>query len=181
MISIPENKVRKYFSLIEAYAWCDICEDMVALRIDKKEITDGLKMGIYTKEYKHRNPYPDPNDPDDISVREHTIYVYINDNFDLTGAHAFFGDSPSMAEVGAETLEAGGEVRIPVIVKEVSPLSVQLGMLSMDQYKVLKVCDGMNTLEQVAQISQKSIEMIDKMMEELRKKGLVKVIKRSAS
>jgi hypothetical protein len=86
-----------------------------------------------------------------------------------------------MSEVGAETLEAGGEVRIPVVVKEVTPLSVQLGMLSMDQYKVLKVCDGMNTLEQVAQISQKSVEKIEKMMEVLRKKGLVKVIKRSAS
>jgi len=154
---------------------------MVALRIDKKEISDGLKMGIYTKEHKHKNLYPDPNDPDDISGQEHTIFVYINDNYDLTGAHAFFGESPSMSEVGAETLEAVGEVRIPVVVKEVSHLSVQLGMLSMDQYKVLKVCDGMNTLEQVAQIAQKSVEEIEKMMSELRKKGLVKVIKRSAS
>ncbi|MFX1399820.1 MAG: hypothetical protein ACFE8V_01075 [Promethearchaeota archaeon] len=154
---------------------------MVALKLDKKEIINGLKMGIYTKEHKHKNLYPDPNDPDDISGQEHTIYIYINDNYDLTGAHAFFGESPSMAEVGAETLEAGGEVRIPVVVKDVTPLSVQLGMLSMDQYKVLKVCDGMNTLEQVAQIAQKPVEKIEKMMDELRKKGLVKVIKRSAA
>lgn len=154
---------------------------MVALRLDKKEIINGLKMGIYTKEHKHQNPYPSPDDPDDLSGQEHTIYVYINDNYDITGVRSFFGDSPSMSEMGAKTIEAGGEVRIPVVIKEVTPLSVQLGMLSMDEYKVLKVCDGMNTLEQVAQINQKPVEEIEKMMEKLHKKGLVDVIKRSAA
>jgi len=77
---MPENKVRKYFNLIEAWAWCDICEDMISLNIDKKEIISGLEMGIYTKEYKHANPSPDLEDVDDISGQEHAIYVYINDN-----------------------------------------------------------------------------------------------------
>jgi len=176
---MPENKVRKYFQLIEAWAWCDICEDMISLNIDKKEIISGLEMGIYTKEYKHANPQPDLEDTDDVSGQEHTIYVYINDNYDITGVKSFFGESPSTEEIGAETVEAGGEVRIPVIVKEISPMAVQLGMLTKEQFKVLKICDGMNTIEQVASIAQKSVEEIEKMMEQLRKKGLVKVIKRA--
>jgi len=175
---MPENKVRKYFSLIEAWAWCDICEDMVALRLDKKEIINGLKMGIYTKEYKHINLYTDQEDPDDLSGQEHTVYVYINDNYDVTGVKSFFGDSPSMSDVGAETEEAGGEVRIPIVVKEVPEMSVHLGMLTMEEYKVLKVCDGMNTVEQCAEIAQKPIEEVEEMMGRLRDKGLIKVIKR---
>ena len=49
---IPENKVKKYFSLIECWAYCDICQDMISLKIDKKEIINGLEMGIYTKQYR---------------------------------------------------------------------------------------------------------------------------------
>ncbi|GAH44863.1 unnamed protein product, partial [marine sediment metagenome] len=49
---MPENKVKKYFSLIEAWAWCEICTEMVNIRVDKDEIQAGLKMGIYTKEHK---------------------------------------------------------------------------------------------------------------------------------
>ena len=176
---MPENKVRKYFQLIEAWAWCDICEDMISLNIDKKEIISGLEMGIYTKEYKHANPNPDLEDPDDVSGQEHTIYVYINDNYDITGVKSFFGESPSTEEIGAETAKAGGEVRIPVVVKEISPMAVQLGMLTKDQFKVLKICDGMNTIEQVGSIAQKSLKEIEEMMEELRKKGLIRVIKRT--
>ncbi|MFW9895117.1 MAG: hypothetical protein ACFFD7_04865 [Candidatus Thorarchaeota archaeon] len=176
---MPENKVKKYFSLIEAWAWCDICEDMIALKLDKNEIINGLKMGIYTKEHKHFNPYPDPEDLDDVSGQEHTIYIYINEDYDITGVKSFFGESPTTEEIAAETAEAGGEVRIPVIVKDISPMAVQLGMLTKDQFMVLKICDGMNTIEQVASIAQKSIEEIEEMMEELRKKGLVRVIKRT--
>ena len=176
---MPENKVRKYFRLIEAWAWCDICEDMISLNIDKKEIISGLEMGIYTKEHKHVNPSPDLEDTDDVSGQEHAIYVYINDNYDVTGVKSFFGESPSTEEIGAETAEAGGEVRIPVIVKEISPMAVQLGMLTKEQFKVLKICDGMNTVEQVASIAQKSEKEIEKMMDQLRKKGLVRVIKRT--
>ncbi|MFX0141084.1 MAG: hypothetical protein ACFFDN_46025 [Candidatus Hodarchaeota archaeon] len=176
---MPENKVKKYFSLIEAWAWCDICEDMVSLVIDKNEIINSLKMGIYTKEYKHSNQDPDPEDPDDRSGQEHTIYVYINDNFDVTGVKSFFGSSPTIEEIGADIVRKGGEVRIPIIVKDIPPMAVQFGMLTKDQFVVLKVCDGMNTIEKVAQITQKSVEEIEKMMEQLREKGLVKVIKRT--
>lgn len=176
---MPENKVKKYFLLIEAWAWCDICEDMVALRVDKKEIIDGLKMGIYTKEFKHSNQYSDTEDPDDQSGQEHTIYVYIDDAFNVTGVKSFFGESPTTEEIGAEAIQEGVEVRIPVVVKEIPPMAVQFGMLNKDQFKVLKICDGMNTIEQVAEIAQISIEEIEIMMEQLRKKGLVKVIKRT--
>ena len=176
---MPENKVRKYFRLIEAWAWCDICEDMISLNIDKKEIISGLEMGIYTKEHKHANPSPDLEDTDDVSGQEHAIYVYINDNYDITGVKSFFGEAPTTEEIGAEAVEAGGEVRIPVVVKEISPMAVQLGMLTKEQFKVLKICDGMNTIEQVASIAQKSEKEIEKMMDQLRKKGLVRVIKRT--
>lgn len=176
---MPENKVKKYFSLIEAWAWCDICEDMVALRVDKKEIIDGLKMGIYTKEFKHSNQLPDPEDLDDLSGQEHAIFVYINDSFDVTGVKSFFGESPTTEEIGAEAIQEGTEIRIPIVVKDISPMAVQLGMLNKEQFKVLKICDGMNTIEQVAEIAQISTDEIEKMMEELRKKGLVKVIKRT--
>ena len=176
---MPENKVRKYFSLIEAWAWCDICDDMVALNIDKQEIINGLKMSIYTKEYKHSNPHPDVEDPDDLSGQEHTIYIYINEDYDITGVKAFFGESPTTEEIGAKTIEAGGEVRIPIVVKEIPPMAVQFGMLNKDQFKVLKICDGMNTIEQVASIAEMSVKAIEKMMDQLRKKGLVKVIRRT--
>lgn len=173
---MPENKVKKYFTLIEAWAWCDICQDMVALNINKKEIIDGLEMGIYAKEYKHINPNPDLEDLDDKSGDEHTIYVYIDDNYDITGVKAFFGDSPTIKDF--ETAATTGDVRIPIVVKEIPPMSVHLGMISQEEFKVLKICDGMNTIEQVAEIAGKSLVDIEEMMGKLRKKGLVDVIKR---
>ncbi|MFW9989495.1 MAG: hypothetical protein ACFFC3_12645 [Candidatus Odinarchaeota archaeon] len=176
---MPENKVKKYFKLIEAWAWCPICEDMVALIIDKDEIIDGLKTSIYTKEFTHKNPHPDLNDSDDLSGNEHTIYIYINENYDITGVKAFFGESPTTTEIGAQLAEEGAEVRIPILVKEVPPTAVQFGMINKEQFRILKICDGMNTIEQVAEIAQKSVRDIEEMMEQLRKKGLVKVIKRT--
>ena len=151
---------------------------MVALNIDKKEIINGLQTGIYTKEWKHSNPHPDPEDPDDRSAEEHTIYVYVNDNYDVTGVKAFFGDAPSMDEM-EQSVAPGGELRIPIVVKEIPEMSVHLGMLTQEEYVVLKICDGMNTIEQVADIAKKSLEEIEAMMSKLRDKGLVKVIKRS--
>jgi len=176
---MPENKVKKYFSLIEAWAWCDICDDMVAFKLNKKEIIDGLKMGMYTKEYKHVNKYPDHEDLEDLSGQEHAIYIYINDNYDITGVKSFFGDSPSMADIGAAAGQTGEEVRIPIVVKDVPEMSVHLGMLTMEEYKLLKVCDGMCVVEEVASIVEKSIPEVEKMLDRMRKKGLVKVIRRS--
>jgi hypothetical protein len=149
---------------------------MVALKVDKKEIINGLQTGIYTKEYKHRNPNPDLDDYDDQSGNEHAIFVYINDSYDVTGVKSFFGDSPSTSDISIAATASGGEVRIPIVVKDVPQMSVHLGMLTQEEYIILKICDGMNTLEQVAEIGQKSVEDIEKMMEKLRKKGLVKVI-----
>jgi len=59
-------------------------------------------------------------------------------------------------------------------------MSVQLGMISMDEFKLLKVCDGMNSVEQCAEITQKSVDKVEEMLDKLRKKGLVKVIKRTS-
>ncbi|MFX1500130.1 MAG: hypothetical protein ACFFDH_04100 [Promethearchaeota archaeon] len=175
---MPENKVKKYFSLIEAWAWCPICEDMVALIIDKNEIIDGLKTSIYTKEFTHSNPHPDLSDPDDLSGNEHTIYIYINDSYDITGVKAFFGESPTTTEIEAQAAKEGVEVRIPILVKEIPPMAVQFGMINKEQFKVLKICDGMNTIEQVAQIAQMSVRNVEEMMEQLRNKGLIRIIKR---
>lgn len=161
---------------MECWAWCDICQNMVALKVDKEEIINGLQTGIYTKEYKHKNPLPDEEDPDDNSGEEHTIYVYINDEFDITGVKSFFGDAPSSEEV--EKGATGEEVRIPIVIKEIPEMSVHLGMLTPEEYKVLKICDGMNTIEQVADIAEKSVDDIVQMMDKLREKGLVKVIRR---
>lgn len=163
---------------MEAWCWCEICDDMVALNVDKKEIMNGLQTGIYTKEWKHTNPHPDFEDPDDRSGEEHKIYVYINDTYDVTGVKAFFGDAPSMDEM-EQSVAPGGELRIPIVVKEIPEMSVHLGMLTPEEFKVLKICDGMNSLEQVAAIAQKSVVDIEAMMDKLRNKGLVKVIKRT--
>ncbi|KKM85571.1 hypothetical protein LCGC14_1287630, partial [marine sediment metagenome] len=56
---------------------------------------------------------------------------------------------------------------------------VQLGMLNKEQFNLLKICDGKNTIEEVASIAQKRVEEVEDMMENLRKKGLVRVIKRT--
>lgn len=170
---MPINKVKKYFKLIEAWVYCDICDDMVPLTIDKDEIHSGLQTGIYTKRYPHYNPKPDFDEPDDRSGEEHNIHIYINENYEITGAKAFFGEAPATESYG------GVGARIPIVVKEVSEISIQFGMLTQEEYKVLKICDGNNSLEQVAAIAEKSVEDIEKMMDKLRKKGLVKVIIRA--
>lgn len=149
---------------------------MVALDADKNEIHDGLEMGLYTKEYKHSNKHPDLEDPDDKSGEEHTIYVYIDDKYDVTGVNSFFGESPSLQDM--EAASASGEVRIPIVVKEIPPMSVHLGMMTPSEFKVLKICDGMNTIEQVADIAGKKVSDIEKMCEKLHKKGLVDIIRR---
>ena len=175
---MPENRVRKYFKLIDAWTWCDVCKEMINFKIEKKDIISGLQTGMYTKEFKHKNPNPDPDELDDRSNQEHSIYVYINDNYDITGVKAFFGESPSVQEMAVATAP-GSEIRIPIVVKEIPEMSVHLGMLTQEEFVLLKICDGRNTIEQVADIARKKVEEIEKMMNKLRDKGLVKVIKRA--
>lgn len=73
----------------------------------------------------------------------------------------------------------GREIRIPIVVKEIPEMSIHLGMLTQEEFVLLKICDGMNTIEQVAGIARKSVEEVEKMMSRLRDKGLVKIIKRA--
>ena len=47
---MAQNKVNKYFTFIEIWAWCEICKEMIDLKVNKEEIAKGLSMGIYTKE-----------------------------------------------------------------------------------------------------------------------------------
>lgn len=163
--------VKKYFRLIEAWVDCDICQDKISLKIDKDIINANLQTGIYVHYHLHKNPFP--SDEDDESAREHTVAVYIDKNYNVKGVKCFFGDAPSSSEVG------GIGARIPVVVKKIPPMSVHLGMLSPEEYKILQICDGNNTLEQVAEIGDKTVEELEEMMERLRDKGLVKIIKRA--
>ncbi|MBY8981777.1 MAG: Rrf2 family transcriptional regulator, partial [Candidatus Lokiarchaeota archaeon] len=102
---------------------------------------------------------------------------YIDDQYNVTEVKSFFGESPSLPELRG-TSETG-EVRIPIVVKEVPKMSVDLGMVTAEEYKIMKICDGMNTIEKVAQIASTSVDYIEKIMEKLHKKGLIKVIKRT--
>jgi hypothetical protein len=170
---MPENKVKKYFKLIEAWVWCDICDNMIPLTINKEEIYNGLQTGIYTKRYPHHNPNPNPDDPEDRSGEEHNIHIYINKKYEITGVKSFFGEVPATESFG------GVGARIPIVVKEIDAISVSLGMITPEEYKLLIICDGNNSLEQVAAIAEKPVEEIEQVMAKLRDKGLVKVIIRS--
>ncbi len=149
--------------------WCDICQEMVLVNIDKKEILEGIKAGIYTRIYKHKNPYPDKDDTDDKSDVEHTVLLYINKSYNVAGVKSFFGDSPPLEE----------RSRIPIKLFDKIEMKINLYMLSKDNFIVLKVCDGFNTIEQIADITDLSLDKIEEMIETLRKKRLLQVITRS--
>ncbi|MHA1821095.1 MAG: hypothetical protein ACTSU2_15905 [Promethearchaeota archaeon] len=163
-------KTVKYFKSIRAYVYCEICKEVIYLEIDKEKIRNGLQTGLYIHKYKHRNEHADVEDPEDKSWEEHTLAVYIDSNYEVRGIKAYFGDSPLTDDV----ITAG--TRIPVTVKDIPPMSVHLGMLSPDEYRILQLCDGNNTLEDVAKISGTSMEELENMMAKLKDKGLVKII-----
>ena len=50
-------------------------------------------------------------------------------------------------------------------------------MLSPEEYKILQVCDGNNTLEDVSEISGLTVDRLEKMMVKLREKGLINIIR----
>ena len=107
----------------------------------------------------------DPEDPEDLSHKEHTTQIYIDANYDVRGARCFFG-----TELSSKEVDKGA--KIPIVVKEIPPMSVHLGMLSPAEYKLLQTCDGNNTLADVA-------EIIEKMIIKLRVKVLVNLILRA--
>ena len=52
-------------------------------------------------------------------------------------------------------------------------------MVTRQQYKLLQLCDGNNTLTDIAQITELGPEALDKVMDELRDKRLIDIIIRS--
>lgn len=142
---------------------------MISLSIDKSEIRSGIQAGFYKKKWIHHNPFPNPDDPDDHSGEDHSIYIYINDNYDITGVKSFMGTELSADEL--RTSMGVGVVRIPIVMKEIRSKKHP-------DYKLLELCDGMNSLEQVAEIAQLSLGRAERVLERLRNKGLIKIIKR---
>jgi len=163
--------VKKYFRLIEAWVDCTICEDKIPVKINKDDIQNGLQTGIYVHYHLHTNPRP-PS-ADHPSNQQHTAAIYVDAKYNIKGVKCFMGSEISSKEVGVTG------ARIPVVVKKIPPMSVHLGMLSPEEYKVLQICDGNNTLEQVATIADKTVTELEEMMDRLREKGLVKIIKRA--
>jgi hypothetical protein len=166
------NVTRKYFKSIYAYVWCEICAKVVDAEISKESIRNGLQTGLYIHKHTHTNPEKDVEDPDDISDQIHSCMIYIDANYDVRGVRTFFGETLS-----AEEMEKGA--RIPIVVKDIPPMSVHLGMLSPEEFKILQTCDGNNTMEDVAEISGLPIDRLEKMVVKLREKGLINLIRRS--
>ncbi|MHA1371195.1 MAG: ArsR family transcriptional regulator [Promethearchaeota archaeon] len=157
--------VRKYFQFIEIWVPCPICEKlgyapMINLRVDKEEINRGLSMGIYTHNYVHG---PENN--------LHTVAIYINPKYEVTGSKAFEGiDMMQSFEKGTI---------VPVVVKSIPPMAVHLGMVSPEEFAILKVCDGNNSIDEVAKILQKDKSYIEEHLEKLKEKGLIDLIKKA--
>ena len=167
------NICKKYFTSIKPFIYCDICNEILEdIEINKEDIRNGLQTGLYIYKHTHTNPLHDEDDPEDLSDQSHTSMVYIDAKYNVRGVRTFFG-----TELSSEEMEKGS--KIPIVVKEIPPMSVHLGMLSPEEYKILQTCDGNNTLEDVADIAGLSIEKLQGMMNKLRDKGLINIINRS--
>ncbi|MBD3351219.1 MAG: hypothetical protein GF364_07010 [Candidatus Lokiarchaeota archaeon] len=164
------NRTVKYFRTIRAYVYCDICNDVIGLDINKEDIRNGLQTGLYIYKYKHSNAHSDPDDPTDESWKEHTAGVYIDNKYEVRGIKCYFGDTP----LTAEKIEEG--TKVPIVEKDIPPMSVHLGMISPDEYRILQLCDGDNTLNEVADISGMDMKELEKMMAKLKEKGLISLI-----
>jgi len=172
VLEMSFNRTVKYFKSIKAYVYCDICQSVVGMDINKEDIRNGLQTGLYIFKYKHKNPHPDLEDPNDRSWEEHTAAVYIDNKYEVRGIKCYFGESP----LTDKKLDPGTE--IPVVEKAIPAMSVHLGMISPDEYKILQLCDGNNTLKDVAEISGMDIMALREMMNKLKEKGLISLIKR---
>ncbi len=160
--------VRKYFGFIEIWVPCGICEStgyapMINLRVSKEEINRGLQMGIYTHNHEHG---PEGQAP-------HTVAIYINPKYEVTGTKSFEGtEGVSSASFQKGTI-------IPVIVKKIPDMAVHLGMVTPEEFSILKVCDGNNSIDEVCTILKKKREQIESSLQKLKDKGLVDMIKKA--
>ena len=69
--------------------------------------------------------------------------------------------------------------RIPIVIKEISMMVLQLGMVSQEEFNILKLCDGNNSIENVAEIEKIKQAEIEKIILKLRKKRLINIITRA--
>ena len=165
------NRTMKYFKEIRAYVFCDICNEIITININKDDIRNGLQTGLFIHKFRHKNEKPDLDDVEDKSWEEHTTAVYINSEYEVRGIKNFFKDA--LEEEGVKEGQ-----RIPVVQREIPAMSVHLGMISPEEFKILQLCNGENTMESVSEISGVEIDDLDVMMIKLKEKGLVNVIKR---
>jgi hypothetical protein len=160
--------VRKYFEFIEVWVPCEICESlgyapMVNLRVTKEDINKGLQLGMYTHYHAHGPPGQQP----------HTVAVYINPKYEVTGSKAFEGTEG----VKSSSFQKGAV--IPVIVKKIPDMAVHLGMVTPEEFSILKVCDGNNSIDEVCKILKKDKKAVETALNKLKDKGLVDLIKKA--
>ena len=160
--------VRKYFQFIEIWVPCNICEGlgyapMVNLRVMKDDINRGLQLGLYTHYHAH-GP---------VGQAPHTVAVYIDPAYHVTGSKAYEGTEG----VKSSTFAAG--TIIPVIVKKIPDMAVHLGMVTPEEFSILKVCDGNNSVDEVARILKKDKAAIEPSLQKLKEKGLVDLVKKA--
>ena len=167
------NICKKYFRSIKPYVYCEICNEILEdIEINKEEIRNGLHTGLFVFKYFHTNPLADPEDPEDLSGKEHTTQIYIDNKYNVTGVRCYFGRELSKDEMGEGAM-------IPIIIKEAPPMAVAMGMLTQDEFNIMKMCDGNNTLQDVAELTSKTLKQLDKLMKGLKSKGLINLIQRS--
>jgi hypothetical protein len=164
------NITTKYFKRIYTYFWCNICQEILSVPINRNVIAEGLDTGLYMHSYYHTNPLYDPEDPEDYSNNPHTSLIYIDKNHDVRGVRSFYG-----TEMSSDEMEKGS--RIPIVIKEISKMVLQLGMVTQEEFNILKLCDGNNSIETIAEIENK-VE-IENIILKLKKKGLINIITRA--
>ncbi len=163
------NITTKYFKQIHAYFWCDICQEILYVSIDRNTIEEGLDTGLFMHSYYHTNPLYDPEDPNDKSNIPHTSLIYIDRNHDVRGVRSFYG-----TEMSSDEMKKGS--RIPIVIKEISKMVLQLGMVTQDEFNILKLCDGNNSIETIAEIENNT--EIENLILKLKKKKLINIITR---
>ena len=166
------NITTKYFKEIYAFFWCDVCQEIVSVSIDRNTIEEGLDTGLFMHSYFHTNPLYDPEDPEDKSNIPHTSLIYIDKNHDVRGVRSFFG-----TEMSSDEIKKGS--RIPIVIKEIPKMVLQLGMLTQEEFNILKLCDGNNSVENVAEIEKINLDALEKIILQLKKKGLINIITRA--